>query len=68
MPHTILKKIGKFDMDIKPHNMVLLSYEGKVGTTLGVIQEYMTIGTITRSTMFMVVKSKANYNFLLGGE
>ena len=68
MPHFMLKKIGKFDTDTKPHNMVLSNYEGKVGTTLGVIQVDMTVGTVTRPTVFMVVETKANYNLLLGRE
>lgn len=55
-------------MDTKPHNMVLLNYEGNVGTTLGVIQVSLTVGPITRPTMFMVVESKATYNLLLGRE
>lgn len=54
-------------MDTKPHNMVLSNYEGKVGTIMGVIQVDLKIGTITRSTMFMVVES-ANYNLLMNGE
>ena len=68
MPHFMLRKIGKFDTDTKPHNMVLLNYEGKIGTPLGVIQVDLTVGTITRPTMFMVVETKANYNLLLGCE
>ena len=35
MPHRMLAKIGKYDTDAKPHNMVLTNYEGKVGSTLG---------------------------------
>lgn len=68
MPHHILRKIGKYDTDAKPHNMVLSNYEGKVGTTLGVIQVELTVGTITRSMMFMIVETKTNYNLLLGRE
>ncbi|XP_050876896.1 uncharacterized protein LOC127080626 [Lathyrus oleraceus] len=68
MPHFMLKKIGKFDTDIKPHNMVLSNYEGKIGHTLGVIQVDLTVGTITRPTMFMVIASKDDYNMLLGRE
>jgi hypothetical protein len=68
MPHFMLKKIGKDDSDAKPHNMVLSNYEGKVGTTMGVIQVNLTVGTITRPTMFMVIASRANYNLLLGRE
>ncbi|XP_050877041.1 uncharacterized protein LOC127080789 [Lathyrus oleraceus] len=68
IPHHMLRKIGKYDTDAKPHNMVLPNYEGKVGSTLGVIQVEFTVGTVTRSTMFMIVETKANYNLLLGRE
>lgn len=46
--------------------MVLSNYEGKVGTTIRVIQVDLKVGTITRPTMFMVIALKANYNLLLG--
>ena len=46
--------------------MVLSNYEGKIGHTLGVIQVDLTMGTITRLTMFMALASRANYNLLLG--
>lgn len=48
--------------------MVLSNYEGKVGTTLGVIQVELTVRIVPRSTMFMIVETKANYNLLLGRE
>lgn len=57
-----------FDIDVKPHNMVLSNYEGKIGQTLGVIQVDLTVGSITRPTMFMVIPAKVNYNLLLGRE
>ena len=68
MPQFILKRICMFDTDIKPHNMVLSNYEGKIGHTLGVVQVDLTVGSITRPTMFMVIAAKANYNILLGRE
>ncbi|XP_058761638.1 uncharacterized protein LOC131635051 [Vicia villosa] len=68
MPQFMLKKLGIFDTDVKPHNMVLSNYEGKIGHTLGVIQVDLTVRSITRPTMFMVVPMKANYNLLLGRE
>lgn len=68
IPHHILRKIGKYDTDAEPHNMVLSNYEGKVNSTLGVIQVELTVGTVTRSTMFMIMDTKANYNLLLGRE
>ena len=60
--------MGKEDEDIKPHNMVLSNYEGGIGTTMGVIQLDLKVGTIVRPTMFMVISAKPNYNFLLGRE
>lgn len=68
IPHHMLRKIGKYDTDTKHHNMVLTNYEGKMGSTLGVIQVELTIGTSIRSTMFMIVETKANYNLLPGKE
>lgn len=68
MSHHILRKISKYDTDAKPHNMVLPNYEGKVGTTLEVIQVELTVGTVTKSTMFMIVETNSNYNLLLGRE
>lgn len=68
MSHYMLKRIGKDDTETKSNNMVLSNYEGKVGTTMGVIQVDLTVGTITRPTMFMVISSKSNYNMLLGRE
>lgn len=37
MSQFMIRKIGMFDNDIKPYNMVLSNYEGKMGYTLGVI-------------------------------
>ena len=68
MPRFMLKRIGMQDSDVRPHNMVLSNYEGKVGKTLGVIQVNLTVGSLTRPTMFMVIAAKANYNMLLGRE
>src|SRR4051812_12185243 len=68
MPQYMLKRSGMFDTNIKPHNMVLSHYEGKVGHTLGVIQVNITVGSVTRPTMFMMILAKANHNLLLGRE
>ena len=64
----MLGKLGKGDADIKPHNMVLSNYEGGIGTTMGVIQLDLKVGSILRPTMFMVISAKPNYNLLLGRE
>jgi len=66
LPQSFLKKIGLFDSDLKPHNVVLTNYEGTTGNSLGAIEVDLVVGSISRTTMFMVVPSKANFNVLLG--
>ncbi|XP_050918666.1 uncharacterized protein LOC127136113 [Lathyrus oleraceus] len=68
MPHTLFKKMGKGDEDLRQHNMVLSNYEGKTNNIIGVIQVDLSVGTRTCSTLFMVINSKANFNLLLGRE
>ena len=68
MPLTLFKKIGKNDDDLRQHNIVLSNYEGKTSNILGVIQVDLAVGTTTRSTLFMVINSKVNFNLLLGRE
>jgi len=63
-----LKKIGLFDSDLKPHNVILTNYEGTTVNSLGAIEEDLVVGSICRTTTFIVVPSKANFNVLLGRE
>jgi len=65
MPKSLLKRIGKTDKDLKPHNVILSNYEGKVGHSLDALQVSLTVGTVVIPTLFMVDPSKANFNFLL---
>ena len=44
-PQSLLKKIGKFDTNLKPYNMVLSNYEGKVSYILGVIQVNLSVSS-----------------------
>lgn len=67
MPHTLFKKMRKCDADLRQHNMVLSNYEGKTSNILGVIQVELVVGTTTRSTLFMVINSKVNFNLLRTG-
>lgn len=53
MPHHILKKIGKYDTDVRSNNIV-----GKTKSTMGVIMVKVTVGSITRPTLFMVIDAK----------
>jgi len=58
MPESLLKRIGKTDKDLKPHNVIMSNYEGKVGHSLGALQVSVTVGTVVRPTLFMVVCRK----------
>jgi len=68
LPQSFLKKIGIADSDLKPDNVVLSNYEGTYGNSLGVVEVELMVGSINRTTMFMLVPSKANFNVLLGRE
>lgn len=68
MSHSLLRKIEKYDMDLKSNNMVMSNYEGGTKRPLGVIQVNVVIGTTTRPTLFIVIPTKANYNLLIGRE
>jgi len=67
-PNLFLRKIGLVDTDLKPHIVVLTNYEGTTGNSLGVVKVELIVGSVSRTTMFMVVPSKANFNVLLGRE
>jgi len=68
LSQSILSKIGLVDSDLKPHNVVLTNYEGMNGNSLCVVEVELIVGSVSRTTMFMVVPSKANFNVLLGRE
>lgn len=68
MPHHMLKKIGRYDTDIRSHNVVLSDYGGKTSNTMGVVQINITVGSVVRLTIFMVIQARPSYNLLLGRE
>jgi len=68
LPHFLLKKIGLSESNLKPHNVVLCNYEGKSGSSFGVVEVNLVVRIVKRPTLFLVVESKANYNLLLGRE
>lgn len=47
IPHLLLRKIGKYDIDLKTHDMVLSNYEGKIGHMMVVIQVDVMVESIT---------------------
>ena len=66
MPHFLLRKIGKYDTDLRRHNMVLSNYEGKAEHTMGVIQVDLPVILITILIVFIVITLKASYNLPVG--
>lgn len=56
------------ESDLKPHNVVFSNYEGNSRSSFGAVEVDLVVGIIKRSTLFLVVSSKANYNLLLGRE
>jgi hypothetical protein len=68
IPQSLLGKIGLVDSDLKPHNIVLTNYEGTTGNSLRAVEVDLIVGSVKRTTTFMVVPSKANFNVLLGRE
>lgn len=68
MPHSLSKKMVKTNEDLRPHNMVLSKYDNKTRHNLSVMQVELSVGSIIRPTLFMVITSNANYKLLLGRE
>ena len=61
LPQSFLNKIGLVDSDLKPYNVVLTNYKGTTGKSLGAVEVELIVGSVSRTTMFMVVPSKANF-------
>nr|KYP33891.1 Transposon Ty3-G Gag-Pol polyprotein [Cajanus cajan] len=64
----MLKRFGKSVTDLKPHNILISDYAGKSSHPEGMIMLDVHIGSVKRTTMFIVTPSKANFNVLLGRE
>lgn len=59
MSCLLFKKMGKKDANLQPYNMVLSNCEGKTR---------FSVGSATRTTLFMVITSNATYKLLFGCE
>ncbi|XP_020205366.1 uncharacterized protein LOC109790594 [Cajanus cajan] len=68
LPQTMLKRFGKTLADLKPHNILISDYAGKSSQPEGMILLDVEIGSVKRTTMFIVTPLKANFNVLLGRE
>ncbi|MCH79702.1 hypothetical protein A2U01_0000456 [Trifolium medium] len=68
MPESFLLKIDKSEKDLMDHNIVITDFNGNSAKSMGIIVVKLKVGSVTRSTVFIVVPSKANYNLLLGRE
>nr|KYP38616.1 Retrovirus-related Pol polyprotein from transposon opus [Cajanus cajan] len=68
LPRTMLKRFGKTVTDLKPHNILISDYAGKSSQPEGMILLDVQIGSVKRTTMFIVTSSKLNFNVLLGRE
>lgn len=64
----MLKKFNKIEEDLIAHNMVVTDFSGKTSRSDGVIALDITVGSVIKSTMFVVIPTKASYNLLLGRE
>nr|KYP49162.1 hypothetical protein KK1_029096 [Cajanus cajan] len=68
LPRTMLKRFGKTMADLKPHNILFSDYAGKLSQPEGMSFLDVQIGSVKRTTMFIITPSKANFNVLLGHE
>jgi hypothetical protein len=65
IPEHLVKKLDKSFSDLLPHNMVITYFNRKHSTSPGCVALDLKVGSVTRTTMFVVVPSKINYNLLL---
>nr|KYP36595.1 hypothetical protein KK1_042270 [Cajanus cajan] len=66
LPQTMLKRFGKTLVDLKPHNILISDYPGKSSQPEEMILLDIQIGSVKRTTMFIVTPSKTNFNVMLG--
>ncbi|MCH97507.1 hypothetical protein A2U01_0018502, partial [Trifolium medium] len=56
------------EKDLMDHNIVITDFNGNSAKSMGVIVVKLKVDSVSRSTVFIVVPSKANYNLLLRRE
>nr|KYP33586.1 hypothetical protein KK1_045551 [Cajanus cajan] len=66
LPQTMLTRFWKTLVDLNSHNILKSDYAGKSSQPEGMILPDLQIGSVKRTTIFIVTLSKANFNVLLG--
>lgn len=60
VPRAILKRLGKYITNLILTNMVVTDFSDKVALTVGVITLDVQVGSVQRSTLFVVVPTKSS--------
>ncbi|KAL2540083.1 Uncharacterized protein Adt_01061 [Abeliophyllum distichum] len=66
IPYRMIKKFAKTESDLIPIEVILTSFNGGATSAKGVIPLDITMGTITKTTVFFVLDGPTSYNVLLG--
>ena len=66
IPSRMIKKFAKTENDLIPTEVILTSFNGGVTSAKGVMPLDVTVGTITKTTVFFVIDGPTSYNVLLG--
>ncbi|RYR77976.1 hypothetical protein Ahy_A01g002689 [Arachis hypogaea] len=62
----MLNKVGKHFDDLIPTNILVTDYSGVSTPVKGLVTLQVQVGSSSRTTVFVVVSSKASHNALLG--
>ena len=66
IPRAMLKRLGKNESDLMITNMVVTNFSGKTSPSDGVVMLNVQVGSVARTTLFVVIPTKSSYNLLLG--
>ncbi|KAL2491133.1 putative retroelement [Abeliophyllum distichum] len=66
IPYMMIKKFAKTESDLIPTEVILTSFNGGATSAKGVIPLDITMGTITKTTVFFIIDGPTSYNVLLG--
>ena len=66
MPLRMLRALGRSNNDLIEIEVVVSTFTGEISKTLGMLPLYITIGSKTTISAFLLMDSIVNYNILLG--